>query len=89
LYNILLTGYQSKANANNGAQVQPIVTFAPQDKNIHALVTVETVNLPSVFKSIRIENTSSFASLVIDSIRKSTLGFQLVESSTTTVKACS
>src|SRR5919202_4224292 len=33
-------GSENMSNANNGAQVQPIVTFAPQDKNIHALVTV-------------------------------------------------
>jgi hypothetical protein len=82
-------GSENMSNANNNnisGQVQPIVTFVPQDKNIHALVTIGTVNLPSVFKSIRIENMSSFASLVIDSIRQSTPGFQLVESSTTTVK---
>ena len=86
LSNWIYKGSENMSNANNGAQVQPIVTFAPQDKNIHALVTIGTVYLPSVFKSIRIENTSSFASLVIDSIRQSTPGFQLVESSTTTVK---
>jgi PsbP-like protein len=82
-------GSENMINANNSnisGQVQPIVTFAPQDKNIHALVTTGTVNLPSVFKSIRTENTSSFASLVIDSIRQSTPGFRLVESSATTVK---
>ncbi|HJT48165.1 MAG TPA: PsbP-related protein [Nitrososphaeraceae archaeon] len=82
-------GSEDMPNANNNkisGQVQPIVTFAPQDKNIHTLVTIGTVNLPSVFKSIRIENMSSFASLVIDSIRHSTPGFQLIESSTTSVK---
>ena len=82
-------GSENMSDATNNkisGQVQPIVTFAPQDKNIHTLVTIGTVNLPSVFKSIRVENMSSFASLVIDGIRQSTPGFQLIESSTTTVK---
>ena len=77
------------SNNNNGSssQVQTIATFIPLDRSIHALVTIGTVRLPSIFKSINISNMSSFASLVIDSIRQSTPGFQLVESSTTTVKS--
>jgi len=85
--------YKGSANAsitnnnnNSGGQVQPIVTFVPQDRNIHALVTVGTVGLPPIFKAINIDNTSFFASLVIDNIKQSTPGFQLIESKTTTVK---
>jgi hypothetical protein len=76
----------TKNNNNSGGQVQPIVTFVPQDTNIHALVTVGTVGLPPIFKAINIDNMSLFASLVIDNIKQSTPGFQLIESKTTTVK---
>jgi hypothetical protein len=80
------SAYASTTNNNGGGQVQPIVTFIPQNKNIHALVTVGTVGLPPIFKSININSMSFFASLVIDNIKQSIPGFQLVESKTTTVK---
>ena len=75
-------------NNNNGSsnQVQTVATFIPLDRSIHALVAIGTVRLPPIFQSINISNMSSFASFVIDSIRQSTPGFQLVGSSTTTVK---
>jgi hypothetical protein len=71
---------------NNSSQVQNIVTFVPQNKSIHAFVTIGAVNLPPKSQSIRID-MSSFASLVIDNIKQSTPGFQLIESKATTVKA--
>jgi hypothetical protein len=70
---------------NNSSQVQNIVTFVPQNKSIHAFVTIGAVNLPKS-QSIRID-MSSFASLVIDNIKQSTPGFQIIESKATTVKA--
>jgi hypothetical protein len=90
--NWIYRGSENASNAsinnNNGSsnQVQTIATFIPLDRSIHALVIIGTVRLPPIFQSINISNMSSFASFVIDSIRQSTPGFQLVGSSTTTVK---
>jgi len=74
------------SNNNTTGQVQPIVTFLPQDRSVHALVTVGSVGLPPIFQSINIDNMSSFAPFVIKSLQQSTPGFKLVESNTTTVK---
>ena len=78
--------YNTNSNNGSSGQVQTIVTFVPQDKSIHALVTIGTVNLPPIFQSIRIGNMSSFASLVINNIKQSTPGFRLIESNTSSVK---
>ena len=42
----------NNASNNTTGQVQPIVTFLPQDRSIHALVTVGNVGLPPIFQSI-------------------------------------
>jgi PsbP-like protein len=73
-------------NNNSSGQVQTIAAFIPRDRSIHALVITGTVNLPPIFQSIRIDNMSSFASLVVDNIKQSSPGFQLIESKATTVK---
>jgi hypothetical protein len=85
-------GSENKSNANSNNisdQAQPIVTFVPQDESIHALVTIGTVNLPLIFKSVNIgkDNMSFFAPFVINSLKQSTPGFKLIESNTTSVKA--
>jgi hypothetical protein len=83
--------YRGSANTstiggNNAGQIQPIVAFAPQDRRIHALVIIGTINLPPVFRSIQLNNMSSLASVVIDNIKQYTPGFRLIESNGTSVK---
>jgi hypothetical protein len=76
----------SRSSNNSSGQGHNIVTFIPQDRSIHALVNIGTANLSPMFQSTHI-NISSFAPLVIDNIKQVIPGFQLVESSPTTVKS--
>jgi hypothetical protein len=79
------TGSANTPISGNNSQVQPIVTFIPSVKTIHALVAVGTVNLPSFFKSIHIDNMSALIPFFINGIKQSTPDFQLVESHITTI----
>jgi hypothetical protein len=89
-YDWLYRGSENTSTADNNnntssGQVQTIAAFIPRDRSIHALVITGTAKLPPIFQSIRVDNMSSFASLVVDNIKQSTPGFQLIESSPVTM----